>query len=331
MALLPSTDVKSVYHIVEIPIWRKARHAVLSPATWVGDTLSSPLAVSPWSCSVSDSSSSSFTVSGCNNLISQELNVTESPKFLLSQGKEQEAIDVLVRITKFNRQPPPTLTVEHFQEVEAAYLALHPTDPSVEAPRNQATYSHVTKRALSSLKNIKGIFATKLQSFIFVLLAIAYMVCIQLLKGTYADLQGDYWSFNLAGAFLPIILLRNNVDNGRGTVQDTYAQYVYIKLPGVIGAVLGLLAVDLPLVGRKWSLVFSAILQGMAMAMYTQVNTTAGYVGLNAFAYVMQTLFNAILYASAPELFDTSFRGSASGMLSCLGRVAGIVAPIAGE
>jgi hypothetical protein len=38
-----------------------------------------------------------------------------------------------------------------------------------------------------------------------------------------------------------------------------------------------------------------------------------------------------VLYASAPELFDTSYRGSASGMLSCLGRLAGIVAPFAGE
>jgi hypothetical protein len=40
--------------------------------------------------------------------------------------------------------------------------------------------------------------------------------------------------------------------------------------------------------------------------------------------------FNAVLYASAPELFDTAYRGSASGMLSCLGRLAGIVAPFAG-
>ena len=40
--------------------------------------------------------------------------------------------------------------------------------------------------------------------------------------------------------------------------------------------------------------------------------------------------FNAVLYASAPELFDTSYRGSASGMLSCMGRLAGIVAPFAG-
>ena len=44
----------------------------------------------------------------------------------------------------------------------------------------------------------------------------------------------------------------------------------------------------------------------------------------------MQTFFNAVLYASAPELFDTLYRGSATGMLSCVGRLAGIVAPFAG-
>jgi len=143
--------------------------------------------------------------------------------------------------------------------------------------------------------------------------------------------QGDYWSFNLAGSYLPIVLLKFNVSSGSGTVSDTYKQYVYIYLPGILGAVIALFSVSLPLVGRKWSLVFSAICQGLAMAMYTQVRTTAGYVGLNAFEYLMQTYFNAVLYASAPELFSTTYRGSASGMLSCLGRLAGIVAPFAGE
>lgn len=146
---------------------------------------------------------------------------------------------------------------------------------------------------------------------------------------------------------MPIILLRNNVDSGQGTVTDTYRQYIYIYLPGILGAVLALFSIQLPIVGRKWSLVFSALCQGLAMAMYTQVKTTAGYVGLNAMEYVMQTVsrslpsyfrsmadgqyFNAVLYASAPELFDTAYRGSASGMLSCLGRLAGIVAPFAGQ
>ena len=44
----------------------------------------------------------------------------------------------------------------------------------------------------------------------------------------------------------------------------------------------------------------------------------------------MKQYFNAVLYASAPELFDTGYRGSVSGMLSCMGRLAGIVAPYAG-
>lgn len=135
----------------------------------------------------------------------------------------------------------------------------------------------------------------------------------------------------MAGAFLPIILLRNHVDGGANSVSDTYREYVYIYLPGILGAVIALFSVQMPLLGRKWSLVISATLQGVAMAMYTQVKNTPGYVGLNAFEYIMQTYFNSVLYASAPELFDTTHRASASGMLSCLGRIAGIVAPIAGQ
>ena len=94
----------------------------------------------------------------------------------------------------------------------------------------------------------------------------------------------------MAGAYLPIILLRNNVSTGSGTVTDTYRQYVYIYLPGVVGAFIALTSVQLPLVGRKWSLVFSAACQGLSMAMYTQVKTTAGFVGLNALEYIMQTV-----------------------------------------
>ena len=102
--------------------------------------------------------------------------------------------------------------------------------------------------------------------------------------------QGDYWSFNLAGNYLPIVLLRFNVSNGATSVAATYREYVYIYLPGIIGAFMGLFSVQLPLVGRKWSMVLAATLQGLSMAMYTQVRSTAGYVGLNALEYIMQTV-----------------------------------------
>lgn len=249
----------------------------------------------------------------------------ESPKFLLSRGKEAEAIEVLHKIAKFNRAPPPTLTLEMFAALDDAASSAAGSDPRVQenamvAGETGESSAKATKRVLKGfgkeMKRLKGIFTNKLSCFIFILFAITY--------------AGDYWSFNLAGSFLPTILLRNNVDNGRGTVNDTYKQYMIIYGPGIIGAILALASVQMPLLGRKWSLVFSAICQGVSMAMYTQVNSTAAYVGLNALEYIMQTYFNAVLYASAPELFDTQFRGSVSGMLSCIGRLAGIVAPYAG-
>ncbi|KAI5458320.1 sugar transporter-like protein [Mariannaea sp. PMI_226] len=235
----------------------------------------------------------------------------ESPKFLVSKGREQDAIDVLHKIAKFNGAPAPTLTLEDFLEIDR----MMGIDRNQEAANADAR--GVVTNMIKELGFLRGLFLNKLQCFTFVLLGLAYM--------------GNYWSFNLAGAFLPIVLLRNNVDAGASTVTDTYREYVYIYLPGIIGAIIALFSVQLPLIGRKWSLVISAALQGLSMAMYTQVKTTAGYVGLNALEYIMQTYFNAVLYASAPELFDTTYRASASGMLSCLGRIAGIVAPFAGQ
>jgi hypothetical protein len=213
----------------------------------------------------------------------------ESPKFLLSRGKEAEAIEVLHKIAKFNKAPPPTLTLEMFaamDEVASSALGSNHEFAPAAGPHSSAT---ATKRVLkgfaNELKRLKSIFTNKLSCFMFVLLAIAY--------------AGDYWSFNLAGAFLPIILLRNNVSSGRGTVSDTYEQYLIIYGPGIIGAILALASVQMPLLGRKWSLVFSAICQGLAMAMYTQVTSTAGYVGLNALEYIMQTV-RIILLADLP-------------------------------
>ncbi len=224
-------------------------------------------------CSVSSNMGWRYTVIvlGCMTLFIFVLRYFifrfhESPKFLVSKGKEAEAIEVLHKIAKFNRAAPPTLTVEQFQAIDAEAGPIVP----------QATTKNVLTNFFNSLKHLKGLFLSKLQCFIFILLTIAYM--------------GDYWSFNLAGAYLPIILLQNNVSTGQATVTDTYRQYVYIYLPGILGAALALMTVQLPLVGRKWSLVFSACCQGLAMAMYTQVKTTAGYVGLNALEYIMQTV-----------------------------------------
>lgn len=100
----------------------------------------------------------------------------ESPKFLLSKGKEQEAIDVLHKIAKFNRQPMPQLTVEHFRAIDI--------DAGVDLQAIQEAkplnWKESTARAWANFKDsmvkLTALFKNRVQTFIFVLLAIVYMV-----------------------------------------------------------------------------------------------------------------------------------------------------------
>jgi len=96
----------------------------------------------------------------------------ESPKFLLSKGREAEAIEVLHKIAKFNKQPAPTLTLEDFAAV--AENGSHIDESGTLTTKDQT--KHVLKNVVNSFKHLKGLFTSKLQIIIFVLLAIAYMV-----------------------------------------------------------------------------------------------------------------------------------------------------------
>lgn len=94
----------------------------------------------------------------------------ESPKFLVGKGREQDAIDVLHKIAKFNSAPAPTLTIEDFYDIDRT-TGIPPTQ--------QAAASDVKGVVLRTLKRVeflKGLFVRKLTCFTFILLGLAYMV-----------------------------------------------------------------------------------------------------------------------------------------------------------
>jgi hypothetical protein len=94
----------------------------------------------------------------------------ESPKFLLSKGREQEVIDVLHKIAKFNGAPEPTLTIENFREVERA-MGIVSTDQNTGSNAKDVIFG-----VFKDLGFLRGLFLRKLECFTFVLLAFAYMV-----------------------------------------------------------------------------------------------------------------------------------------------------------
>ena len=87
----------------------------------------------------------------------------ESPKFLVSKGRDQEAIDVLRKIDKFNKAPMPTLSLEDLQLIDA-------NSDTYQCPQN------VKSCLVERFGFLRGLFLSRLQCFIFFLLAIAYMV-----------------------------------------------------------------------------------------------------------------------------------------------------------
>lgn len=93
----------------------------------------------------------------------------ESPKFLISKGREQDAIEVLRKIAKFNNAPAPTLTLEDFRQIDP-----DPT-PNSETPKSA---KKVAVGFLKRFKYLRGLFKCRAECFSFALLAIAYMVSL---------------------------------------------------------------------------------------------------------------------------------------------------------
>ncbi|GAA6015868.1 hypothetical protein JCM11491_007218 [Sporobolomyces phaffii] len=244
----------------------------------------------------------------------------ESPKFLLAKGHDEEAINVLHSIAKFNKAPPPNLTIDDFKllDMNASSETSVGSDEPLTGPAGPRTTKEqgkaVLARFVGSFKHLKGFFATKRMIWLSLSLWIAYMSL--------------FWSFSIAGGFLPLILRQKGIDTST-SLNTTYRNYVVVYLPGVTATVLGSFLMEIPRLGRKWAMCLAAILMGVSLVLYSTVNSVAAFVGLNLFEYWAQSLYAALLYAYTPEAFPAQVRGSGSGVASTLGRLSSTVAPIA--
>ena len=100
----------------------------------------------------------------------------ESPKFLLSKGHDEQAIEVIYAVAKVNNRPVPALTYEDFQTLDAeeAQRISGPTavDTDGEAGHVRAR-DVVVGRFEQTFAHVKGLFKSKAYVYLFVVLAIA--------------------------------------------------------------------------------------------------------------------------------------------------------------
>ncbi|KAL2075125.1 hypothetical protein VTL71DRAFT_67 [Oculimacula yallundae] len=244
----------------------------------------------------------------------------ESPKYLLSRGKDEDAMKAFHYVAKFNNYQC-SLTMDDFRTLDATYgeQSLDGSGNAI-AVMGSAEQKDASAEKPTLLQQVKHEFMR--MRILFKSKAVARLTVLVWLIYAF-----DYWAFSIAGSFLPTILLQKN-KSINVSVSETYRDYVIIYLPGIVGVGLGASMYKIGQLGRKWAMVFAAAMMGVSLFLFSTVNTQASNVGFNLMEYFFQSMFNAVLYGWTPEAFPASVRGTASGVASFWGRLLSIVSPL---
>ncbi|KAI1418679.1 MFS general substrate transporter [Hypoxylon sp. FL1857] len=243
----------------------------------------------------------------------------ESPKYLLSQGRQPEAVAVVHGIA--HRNGKKTWLSEEIMDAVADMGGTQRIPPRVSA-------ANIIRQNLMSFSvgHIRPLFQNRK-------------------LGTATLLIWFCWStiglgYPLFNAFLPQYLSHGGSggpasDEGvaayTSAPSETYRNYAIISVVGVPGSLLAAYTVDhkSPFLGRKGTLAISTLVSAIFLFFFvtfgTTPNTQLFFTCVEAFC---QNIMYGVLYAFTPEIFPAPVRGAGTGVASFLNRVFGLVAPI---
>lgn len=230
----------------------------------------------------------------------------ESPKFLLSRGRQEEAVASVQGIAYAN-QTRTWLTVEVLNEVGGYY-----PDPNSSGQFQQGLpVGEIVRRNLSkfSLQRIGPLFHTKRLGFSTTLIWFCW-----------ATIGLGYPLFN---AFLP-----QYISQSTSSPDITYRNYAITSAVGVTGSIFACLTVDIPYIGRKGSMAFSTVVTGVLLFCFTVNGDPDVQLACSSLEALFQNWMYGCLYMFTPELFPAPVRGSGTGIGSFFNRVGGLCAPL---
>ncbi|KAL2054225.1 hypothetical protein ABVK25_005366 [Lepraria finkii] len=230
----------------------------------------------------------------------------ESPKYLLSRGRQAEAVATVHGIAYKNKRKT-WLSEEILNAVGG--------DPEVVS-NVKLSVIDIIKRFFSKFSGdrIGPLFATK---------RIGTMT--SLVWFCWATIGMGYPLFN---AFLPQYLQNAGKDVPPTPNHIVYRNYAITSIVGVPGSFIAAYTVDVKYIGRKYTIAVSTLITGILLFLFTlssEPNYQLIFSSLEAF---FQNVMYGVLYAYTPEVFPAPNRGTGTGIASCLNRITGLCAPI---
>ncbi|KAG2413219.1 hypothetical protein HFD88_002408 [Aspergillus terreus] len=228
------------------------------------------------------------------------VRLEETPKFLLSEGKDEQVVRVLQTIaTRYNR--PCSLTLERLQAC----------GPSV--PRDTSTMA-LTQRLVSLREvrfHLKGLYATRKMALSTSLVWLSW-----LLIGL---------AYPLFNVFLPVYLQSRGAEFGQDSPYITWRNYAITNMCSIWGPVLaGFMCRSRWFWGRRGTMIIGALVTMVFFFCYTQVRTASQNVGFTCTINFCLNVYYGTLYAYTPEVFPSAHRGTGNGVAIALNRVMGI-------
>lgn len=200
--------------------------------------------------------------------------IPESPKYLLSKGRDAEAVESVNYIARYNGKPE-TLTLEMMQDIDrqiysSAVVSSTGEGEPVHAIPDQSERKVPLKDIIKenfkdfNLNSYRTLFAGRKMAqhsavtfLIWLTIGIAYPLYFAFIT-SYLESKSDY--------------------SGNTSFSHTYMVYCIVSATGVVGPIAAGFLVETRF-GRRWMMAISAALTGAFLFAYTAVGTEAGDIG----------------------------------------------------
>lgn len=229
------------------------------------------------------------------------LKLDETPKFLISNNRDEEAFALLQKIaTKHNRNL--SLTLEELQACGEVQRDEYNKDKSVKKFFQQCG------------KNVKALFKTKKMGLNTTLLFASW------------GLIGI--AYPLYSVFLPMYLEAKGANTSAGTVDGVYRDAMISNALSFFGPIIGGALILIPKVGRRGCLCIGGLLSMVFLMCYTTVRTHGENLAFSTVSYITIYIYYGCLYAITPEVLPSYCRTTGSGLSFVFNRGFSLFVPV---